>query len=139
MGLLYGKPGDIIGDLDCLHLNIYTTGLPLIRQDIDLMPVFFWIHGGAFQYGSGHFGANPDYLLESGLVVVTINYRLGPFGFFAHDKMKGVDGNQGLKDQLMALRWVNKNIASFGGDPSRITIAGESAGAMRLIFLFAID
>ena len=77
-------------------------------------------------------GFGPDYLLESGLVVVTINYRLGPMGFMA---LKGsfAAGNQGLKDQLLALRWVKENIANFGGDPNRITIAGESAGAVRYL------
>jgi len=68
-------------------------------------------------------------MLESGLVVVTINYRLGPLGFFA---LEGTDiqGNQGLKDQALALRWIKNNIVKFGGDPGRITISGESAGAI---------
>lgn len=72
-------------------------------------------------------GQKPDLLLESGMVVVTINYRLGALGFFAMEGTK-ISGNQGLKDQLLALRWVKQNIANFGGDPNRITLAGESAG-----------
>ena len=83
--------------------------------------------------GSGDLGVGADYLLESGLVVVTINYRLGPMGFMALEGSPHVSGNQGLKDQLMALRWVKENIANFGGDPNRITIAGESAGAVRYL------
>ena len=101
----------MVGGLDCLYLSIYTTG----TDNLELKPVFFWIHGGGFNVGGGEMGTRPDYLLESGVTVVTINYRLGP----------------GLKDQLMALRWIKKNIASFGGDPNRITIAGGSAGAIR--------
>ena len=76
-------------------------------------------------------GTGPDYLLESGVLLVTINYRLGPMGFMALEGRDDITGNQGLKDQLMALRWIKKNIANFGGDPNRITIAGESAGAIR--------
>ena len=84
--------------------------------------------------GSGDLGVGADYLLESGLVVVTINYRLGPMGFMALEG-SSLAGNQGLKDQLMALRWVKENIANFGGDPNRITIAGESAGAVRYLVI----
>merc|ERR1719282_810824 len=128
-GYFFGKMNETAGDLDCLFLSIYTTDLPSVTPDADLKPVFFWIHGGGFSVGSGEMGTGPDYLLESGMVVVTINYRLGPFGFMS---LYGsyASGNQGLKDQLVALRWVKKNIANFGGDPNRITIAGESAGAV---------
>ena len=120
----------MVGGLDCLYLSIYTTSLPSPGSD-NLKPVFFWIHGGGFNVGGGDLGTGPDYLLESGVTVVTINYRLGPLGFLALEGRDDITGNQGLKDQLMALRWIKKNIASFGGDPNRITIAGESAGAIR--------
>ena len=122
--------GKITGDEDCLTLNIYSETLPQKSRSLDLKPVFFWIHGGAFAIGAGSmFGQQPDLLLESGMVVVTINYRLGALGFMAIEG-SDISGNQGLKDQLLALRWVKENIANFGGDPNRITIAGESAGAM---------
>jgi len=128
-GYFFGKMNETAGDLDCLFLSIYTTDLPSVTPDADLKPVFFWIHGGGFVMGSGDMGVGADYLLESGLVVVTINYRLGPMGFMALEGSFAA-GNQGLKDQLLALRWVKDNIANFGGDPNRITIAGESAGAV---------
>ena len=121
--------GQISGDEDCLTLNIYSESLPQESRNLDLKPVFFWIHGGAFAIGAGSmFGQQPDLLLESGMVVVTINYRLGALGFMAIEG-SDISGNQGLKDQLLSLRWVKENIANFGGDPNRITIAGESAGA----------
>ena len=129
-GYFFGKMNETVGQLDCLFLSIYTTDLPSVNPGAELKPVFFWIHGGGFVLGSGDIGVGPDYLLESGLVVVTINYRLGPMGFMALEG-SSIAGNQGLKDQLMALRWVKENIANFGGDPNRITIAGESAGAVR--------
>ena len=102
---------------DCLFLNVWTSGTAGKR------PVMFWIHGGGFKAGFGgearHDGGR---LAQKGVVVVTINYRLGDFGF------KG--GNYGLRDQMAALRWVQHNIARFGGDPERVTIFGESAGGM---------
>ena len=69
--------------MDCLYLSIYTTDLPSLTPDLELKPVFFWIHGGGFLFGAGDLGSGPDYLLESGLVVVTIQYRLGPMGFMS--------------------------------------------------------
>jgi len=128
-GFFFGKLNETVGELDCLFLSIYTTDLPSVNPSMDLKPVFFWIHGGGFVLGSGDLGVGADYLLESGLVVVTINYRLGPMGFMALEG-SSIAGNQGLKDQLVALRWVKENIANFGGDPNRITIAGESAGGV---------
>jgi len=123
----------VTGEEDCLFLNIYTEELPQSGlQSMELKPVMFWIHGGGFMLGSGAMlgdGSGSDFLIESGMVVVTINYRLGPLGFLALEGTS-ITGNQGLKDQLLALRWVKENIANFGGDPGRITIAGESAGAV---------
>ena len=122
--------GSVVGSEDCLFLNVFTETLPKQSSSLDLKPVFFWIHGGGFSIGSGEMlGQQPDLLLEAGMVVVTINYRLGALGFFALEGTE-ISGNQGLKDQLMALRWVKQNIANFGGDPARITIGGESAGGV---------
>lgn len=113
---------------DCLFLNVWKPAG--VRK---ALPVFVYIHGGAFAGGAGHVaiydGAN---LAKRGIVVVTINYRVGVFGFFAHPALRGEgpgSGNYGLQDQVAALRWVKDNAARFGGDPARVTIAGESAGA----------
>lgn len=115
---------------DCLYLNIWT---PAKRTDEGL-PVMFWIHGGAFRIGSGSFkefqGKN---LAKKGVIVVTINYRIGPLGFLAHPLLRAESeheacGNYGLLDQIAALEWVKRNISGFGGDPNRVTIFGESAG-----------
>src|SRR6185436_12859543 len=113
---------------DCLFLNVWTT--PGARN----RPVFFWIHGGGLTSGSSsesmYDGAK---LAARGVVVVSINYRLGALGYLAHPQLSaesehGVSGNYGLLDQIEALRWVQRNIAEFGGDPNRVTIFGESAG-----------
>jgi para-nitrobenzyl esterase len=117
---------------DCLTLNVWA---PAERGPRGL-PVMVWIHGGGFINGSG---AAPMYdgavLARQGVVVVTLNYRLGRFGFFAHPALtaeapKGPLGNYGLMDQIAALRWVRANIAAFGGDPRAVTIFGESAGGV---------
>ncbi|XP_055676742.1 venom carboxylesterase-6 [Lutzomyia longipalpis] len=121
------------GDEDCLFLNIYTPELPN-RTRHPQLPVMVWIHGGGFAFGSGNsFLYGPDYLVAEGIVLVTINYRLGPLGFLA----VGGDapGNAGLKDQVLALKWVQENIAAFGGDPTEVTIFGESAGGASVQYL----
>lgn len=88
----------------------------------------FWIHGGGYSFGSGNtFLYGPDYLVAEDVVLVTFNYRLGPLGFLTAGPH--APGNQGLKDQILALKWVQNNIAAFGGDPKAVTIFGESAGA----------
>lgn len=88
----------------------------------------FWIHGGGYSFGSGNtFLYGPDYLVAEDVVLVTFNYRLGPIGFLTAGP--NAPGNQGLKDQILALQWVQNNIAAFGGDPKSVTIFGESAGA----------
>ncbi|KAH9641187.1 hypothetical protein HF086_004574 [Spodoptera exigua] len=113
-----------IGEEDCLYLNVYT---PKIKPDKPL-PVMFWIHGGGFFCGSGNDDLyGPEFLIRHDVVLVTINYRLDVLGFLCLDT-EDVPGNAGMKDQVQALRWVNKNIANFGGDPKNITIFGESAG-----------
>lgn len=124
---------------DCLYLNIWTTA----KSAKDHLPVMFWIHGGGFTRGSGTGVAyDGEVLANKGVVVVTINYRLGVFGFFAHpgltqESTHHASGNYGLLDQIAALQWVKKNIAVFGGDPKRVTIFGESAGSWAVSGLMA--
>jgi len=121
------KPGVTVGNEDCLFANVYTPRLPSAQGSVRL-PVLVWIHGGGFVSGEGDatfYG--PDYLLDQQVVLVTVNYRLGPFGFFTTGD-GSASGNYGLHDQTLALQWVKDNIAVFGGDPERVTIFGESAG-----------
>jgi para-nitrobenzyl esterase len=114
---------------DCLYLNVRTA---VTAEDA---PVMVWIHGGGHQFGSSDFGYyQADALAEAGVVLVTINYRLGAFGYMAHpalsaDDPRGVSGNYGTLDQIAALEWVRDNIAAYGGNPDQVTIFGESAGA----------
>ncbi|MFM7763641.1 MAG: carboxylesterase family protein, partial [Acidimicrobiaceae bacterium] len=112
---------------DCLYLNIWKPSV--VNEPL---PVLFWIHGGAFTNGtaatSWYHGANLVALGE--VIVVSINYRLGPFGFIG-------ENNLGLLDQISALRWVKRNIESFGGDPANVTIFGESAGGSSVVALTA--
>lgn len=124
---------------DCLSLNIWTPG----RRAGDRLPVMVWIHGGGFQAGAG---AEPRHdgeaFTRKGVVLVTFNYRLGVFGFFAHPELtresgRNASGNYGMLDQVAALRWVQENIAAFGGDPGNVTIFGESAGSFAVSALMA--
>lgn len=116
---------------DCLCLNVWTAA----KSTGERRPVFLWIHGGAFTEGSGEVAVyDGAELARKGLVVVTINYRLGVLGFLTHPDLTGessrhASGNYGLLDAVAALEWVKANIAAFGGDPQRVTIAGQSAGA----------
>jgi len=132
--------GKTAGVEDCHFLNIWTPYLPESgnQAKTKLKPVMFWIHGGAFTGGSG---SDPLYdggnLASRGdVVVVSINYRLGTLGFLALDDGQTL-GNFGLADQITALQWVEKNIADFGGDPNKITIFGQSAGAASVRALLA--
>jgi para-nitrobenzyl esterase len=117
-------------DEDCLSLNVWTP--PVDASGAEKLPVMVWIHGGAFINGSaGTYDAR--WLASRGdMIVVTVNYRLGAMGFLAHPALgpAGDVGNYGLADQQAALRWVRDNIANFGGDPGKVTLAGESAGGM---------
>lgn len=122
---------------DCLTLNVWTPA-PFTGA---AKPVMVFLHGGGFEFGSG---ASPTYdgsvLATKDVVVVTINYRLGVFGFLAHpslDAEAGGSGAYGLQDQQAVLRWVQQNIANFGGDPSNVTLFGESAGAHAVGILMA--
>ncbi|CEA05453.1 esterase/lipase/thioesterase family protein [Pseudomonas saudimassiliensis] len=105
---------------DCLFLNVYAPEEP------GEYPVMVWIHGGAFIYGDGGETYDPQRLVEKGVVVVTLNYRLGALGFLPHADLE--NSNFGLQDQQLALRWVQENIAAFDGDPDNVTLFGESAG-----------
>ncbi|XP_063697587.1 esterase B1-like [Culicoides brevitarsis] len=117
----------VIGSDDCLHLNIYTPELETPRK----LPVVIYFHGGRYQTMSGHpFYYGPDYLLEQNVIVVTFNFRMGAFGFLSlKDETLEVPGNAGMKDQVMALRWIKENISYFGGNSDCITIVGHSSGA----------
>ncbi|KAI5639538.1 carboxylesterase family domain-containing protein [Phthorimaea operculella] len=109
---------------DCLFLNVYT---PDVKPKVPL-PVMFFIHGGGYETGSGNEDQyGPDLLVQKGVVLVTINYRLEAFRFLSLNN-EDVPGNAGMKDQVAALKWVKKNIAQFGGDPDNITIFGQSSG-----------
>ena len=124
---------------DCLFLNIWTPKLSPSAK----LPVLVYIHGGAFTSGSGDVPVyDGEALARTGMVIVTINYRLGALGFMAHPALTKESehhssGNYGLLDQIEALRWVKQNIGAFGGDVARVTIAGQSAGAMSVADLLA--
>jgi para-nitrobenzyl esterase len=117
---------------DCLYLNVYAP--PVGSNDQGGRPVLVWIHGGGLvQDGARDYDGSK--LAADGVVVVTINYRLGALGFLAHPALAshGAAGNYGLMDQQAALRWVHRNIARFGGDPGNVTIAGQSAGGLSVL------
>ncbi|GAC1334538.1 MAG: carboxylesterase family protein [Beijerinckiaceae bacterium] len=118
---------------DCLYLNVWR---PAESQPSSRLPVMVWIHGGGFVGGSGAFKAfDATSLARNGVIVVTINYRLGRFGWFAHPELSAEGANTGtanfgLMDDIAALQWVHDNIDAFGGDPTHVTVFGESAGGM---------
>ncbi|MBX3562776.1 MAG: carboxylesterase family protein [Sphingomonas sp.] len=122
---------------DCLTLNIWAP------ENAENAPVLVWIYGGALTSGASRLAMyDGAALARQGLVVVSINYRVGVLGYLAHPELSGesderVSGNYGLLDQIAALRWINRNIASFGGDPAQVTISGESAGALSVTYLMA--
>ncbi|MBI1198591.1 MAG: carboxylesterase family protein [Phenylobacterium sp.] len=133
---LYADPPPRMSE-DCLSLNVWRP------KDARKAPVMVWIHGGSQTFG---YTGSPLYdgatLAARGVVVVTVNYRLGVLGYLAHPELsaespRGVSGNYGLLDQIEALRWVRRNIAAFGGDPTNVTIFGESAGAMSVVQMLA--
>lgn len=122
------------GSEDCLNLNVYSKKLP--SEDSSLKPVMVWIHGGGFVVGSNnvqHYG--PEHLMLEDIVLVTINYRLGFLGFLdVDDPSLEVPDNAGIRDQRLALQWVQKNIKNFNGDPDNVTVFGQSAGGMSIHF-----
>ncbi|XP_016980680.2 esterase B1 [Drosophila rhopaloa] len=119
--------GIVEGSEDCLHLNVYVKTLKSEKP----LPVIVWIYGGGFQKGEASRDVySPDYFMKKQVVFVSINYRLAALGFLSlKDPNLNVPGNAGLKDQVMALRWISQNIAHFNGDPNNITLMGESAGS----------
>ena len=119
-----------VGREDCLGLNVYSPDL----QPEDPLPVMVFLHGGGFVSGTGDSSfAGPSFFMDQEVVLVSVNYRLGIFGFLSLETEEA-PGNLGLWDQRMALIWVQRNIRQFGGDPSRVTIFGNSAGAMSVNF-----
>jgi para-nitrobenzyl esterase len=128
----------IEGNEDCLYLNIWTTD---VRPSAN-RPVLVYFHGGSNTQGYSQMTTLGPPLSQMGLVVVSASYRLGPFGFLAHPALTAESehhssGNYGLLDQLQALRWVEENVREFGGDPDRITVMGQSAGAVDICLLMA--
>jgi para-nitrobenzyl esterase len=123
---------------DCLFLNVWAP------QGAEAAPVFVWIHGGALTTGASNEAMYDGARMAAaqGMVVVSINYRLGVLGYLAHPELSAesrqkISGNYGLLDQIAALKWIKGNIAAFGGDPGNVTIAGESAGALSVMYLMA--
>ncbi|XP_076231555.1 esterase E4-like [Calliopsis andreniformis] len=117
---------------DCLRLNVYTTKLPSRNENVS-RPVMVFIHPGGFYGFSGQsslFG--PEYIMDKDIVLITINYRLGALGFISTGD-SAAPGNLGLKDQVAAFRWIQRNIAAFGGDPNSVTLCGDSAGSFSII------
>ncbi len=124
---------------DCLYLNVWTPAKPGSGN----LPVLVYIFGGGFQNGDGsEYRYDGESMARKGIVVVTVNYRLGIFGFFSHpdltkESAHHASGNYGMLDQVAALQWVQKNIAAFGGDPKHVTVGGESAGSISVSALMA--
>ncbi|EAT43438.2 AAEL005113-PA, partial [Aedes aegypti] len=136
--MYYPPENEEFASEDCLFLNVYTPKL-LKDQDVATLPVMLWIHGGGFNLGSGDAAVyGPEFLLQEEVVVVTCNYRLGTFGFLYLPSV-GIYGNMGLKDQRLVLKWVNENISRFGGDPSNVTLFGESAGGASVHLNYLAD
>lgn len=128
---------------DCLYLNVWTGGSTVGKNPASRRPVLVWIYGGGFNSGgSGVPIYDGEATARKGVVFVSLNYRVGPFGFLAHPELtresgRNASGNYGLMDQIAALQWVKQNIAAFGGDPANVTIAGQSAGSMAVNCLVA--
>jgi para-nitrobenzyl esterase len=135
-------PGTPAGDEDCLFLNVWAPACPPDGAPAGArLPVMLWIHGGGNSVGHGGFYDGSNLATTHGLVVITVNYRLGPFGWFRHAALRvGSDatdasGNFGTLDLVRALAWVRENAAAFGGDPGNVTVFGESAGARNVLSL----
>ena len=120
--------GSVVGTEDCLYLNVYVPESAIKNPEAKL-PVMVWIHGGALRTGANWYASyGPKHFMAKDVIVVAINYRLGPMGFLSLGSNE-VPGNAGFRDQILALSWVRDNINKFGGDPNTVTIFGESAGA----------
>ena len=133
---LYNDPPAATSE-DCLTLNVW------VPEGARAAPVIVWIHGGSLRIGASSLPMyDSTHYAERGVVFVSLNYRLGPLGWLAHEKLneeteERISGNYGLLDQIAALRWVKDNIAAFGGDPDNVTVMGESAGALSVTYLLA--
>jgi para-nitrobenzyl esterase len=139
-----GREGVLSGDEDCLVLNVYAPRFEpgALPSGERLLPVMVWIHGGGNTVGLSDFYDGGNLAVRENVIVVTVNYRLGPFGWFRHAALRGPDdgpaarsGNFGTLDLVRALEWVQENASAFGGDPSRVTIFGESAGGTNVFTL----
>ncbi|XP_037938711.1 venom carboxylesterase-6 [Teleopsis dalmanni] len=127
----YRRDLEIEGSEDCLYINVYTPEVPATKNPL---PVMVWFHGGGWQCGSGissFYG--PDFLMEHDIILISANFRLGPLGFLSTETIE-CPGNFGLKDQLEVLKWIQENIAAFGGDKNSVTIFGESAGGASVTY-----
>ncbi len=131
------------GEEDCLYLNVYaplggagnSSWAEETYPQLQDRAVMVWIHGGGFMVGDGNpWFHGPELFMDHDVILVTLNYRVGPFGFFTLEN-DSAPGNLGLRDQVMALKWVKRNIKYFGGNPARVTIFGESAGSMSVTYL----
>ena len=144
VGGVPGEPGEIVGSEDCLFLNVWAPPFApdAVPTGDERLPVMLWIHGGGNSIGESGFYNGGNLATTENVVVVSINYRLGPFGWFRHPALRGADttpadrsGNFGTLDHIRALEWVRDNISAFGGDPGNVTIFGESAGGTNVIAL----
>jgi para-nitrobenzyl esterase len=143
-GGVEGEPGSPSGSEDCLYLNVYAPRFEAseVPSGAGRLPVMFWIHGGGNVIGLADFYDGGNLAAREQVIVVTVNYRLGPLGWFRHAALRDTDasaegrsGNFGTLDLVRALEWVRENIAGFGGDPQRVTIFGESAGGRNVVSL----
>lgn len=135
--LAWGDDGTIIqqphSSEDCLYLNLFAPQAP--KPDAQLAVMVFF-HGGGFTGGSGNQDwVGPDYLVPKNVILINVNYRLGPFGFLSFRNTE-CPGNYGLKDQCLALKWIQNNISAFGGNPDNVTIFGQSAGGAAVQYHF---
>ena len=144
LGGVEGPEGAVVGSEDCLFLNVWAprSAPDAVPTGSGRRPVMVWIHGGGNSIGQGGFYDGGNLAATHDLVVVTVNYRLGPLGWFRHAALRGADttaadrsGNFGTLDHIRALEWVRDNIAAFGGDPGNVTIFGESAGGTNVLTL----
>jgi para-nitrobenzyl esterase len=142
IGNFVWRRGDFPNSEDCLYLNVWGKSDPQTRSE-EPLPVMVWFHGGSHTVGFTHTPLfDGTALARKGVIVVSVNYRLGPWGFFAHPALTaesehGASGNYGLLDKLAGLQWVQDNIRAFGGDPNNVTIFGQSAGSMSICALMA--
>jgi len=129
-----GPWSGLIGSEDCLYVNVY---VPDVGKREGSLPVLVWLHGGGFMVGDGSdLMYGPQYLLDRNVILVTVQYRLGPLGFLTLGN-DILSGNQGVWDQRLALKWVRRNIEAFNGDPNRVTLFGESAGGFSVAYHLA--